>query len=764
MTKRSDVFGLVILAAIFGYTFSLGATFNGIYDPSFRWLSLGLLALLVGSWLFLHYRQNWKWHRTSLDTVFLLWGLAFFVSLIGNTDVWRRILIGLWYVGLYIGIWYVLHDLLANRVLSRVVIIDALLIAGLMITLMGFLQLQSWLQQVATSGVFILPPRPVSVFGNPNFLGDFLIVIMPLTLARWFTVREKQPKILFAAFFVLQMLLLLLTNSRGAWIGIAVGLLVMAGMVATRNGRLTPSTIKDWWSRQTLRLKSALIAALMVVILTTVGISLYLVQSLNDPSRSADLRTEIYTAAIQLFAEKPLTGQGLFTFGRGLVRLPGVNADKPHSHAHDLPLHIAAELGVFGIAALVVTVFVGYRTIQNNWQASTAQGRLLLAGATAAVVSVGVHQLTDVPIMMPAIALSGLVALVLALAPQKPEAVIPSWSRFGHPVEMIGIWVVLIVSGVWNSGFYQQYVDVLAQAANMSNYRQAAEQLQSIINADPSLSLTYLEQGLLYGMAASQGDSESARLGVAAYEQFIQLDAGYAVAWTNLAALHWQLGNREVAVDALQQAIKLDTAEWNFQALLGRYAEAMGNTNAADAAYAEALRLYPDASLYTELEPFAAAHPTAFDATTMTVTARVVGFLEAGQVESAQQAWISEPIPNSAPKYVVDSVLAMANGDVGTAADFLGKAEPLAVTPVEQAWVHVGKARLAQAIGSAELADAELMAAETVLIPKPLGADDLTLINIAYAQFLQVALERQYLPQVDYRTDPVLLYLLDRSG
>ncbi len=762
MTKRSDFMGLAVLTVVFSYFLTVGATFNGILEPSFHPLSLGLMTLLVGCWLLLHWRNKWQWHRTSLDTVFLLWGLAFLLSLIANTDVWRRIIIGLWYVGLYIGIWYVLHDLLANRALSRVVIIDALLIGGFVITVLGFVQLQMWFRQVIDSGVFITPPRPVSVFGNPNFLSDFLIVITPLTLSRWFMARAKVPKIFLGIYILLQLGLLVLTNSRGAWIGMAVGLLVWVFLFISRNGRLTPASVQQWWKKQTSAVRTSFIIGAVVAVIGAVGLGAYLVRSLSTSGRSVDSRTEIYSAALQLFAQKPITGHGLFTFGRGVVQLPGINPDKPHSHAHDLPLHIAAELGLFGLAALVLTVFIGYRTVQRNWQASTARERLVLAGAVGAVVAVGVHQLSDVPVMMPALALTGLVVIVLALAPAKPEAADPTWRRFGHPVEMIGIWVVLIISGFWSSGVYQQYVDVL-KATDDSRYRQAAADLKPVIDADPSLSLYYLQQGFLYGMAASQGDGDAAREGISAYEQFIQRDPGYAVAWANLAVLHWQLGDRDVAVDALQQAVKLDGAEWNFPALLGRYAMAMGNTEAADAAFAEALRLYPDASLYTELEPFATAHPEAVDVTEMSVVARVLQLIEAGQVDAAKTVWLASPLPASAPKYVIDALLALADSDVDDAAAALQKAEQLTSVSLEDAWVHVGKARLAQALGSTDLADDELTAAEAELTVKPLATDDITLINIAYAQFLQLAIERQYLPQVDYRTDPVLLYLLDRS-
>lgn len=764
MAKRSDFLALAALTIIFSYGLAVGATFNGILFPDFHTITLGLMTIVIVGWLFMHWRGSWTWYRTSLDTVFLLWGLAFVVSLTANTEVWRRIAIGLWYMGVYIGIWYMLHDMIANRALRREVIIDALLIAGLVIVMLGYLQLQGWVRQMAAAGQFLAPPRPVSVFGNPNFLSDFLIVLTPLTLSKMVGARGRPPRILLDIYVLTQLLLLFLTDSRGAWIGIAVGLVVWGGMAAARNGRVTRSSLTEWWQKQSVTIKGALVVVMIVGLVAVAGVSAIFIRSFSDPGRAAGLRTQIYTAAIELFKEEPLTGHGLFTFGRGLVSLPGINPDKPHSHAHDAPLHIAAELGVLGLAALVVTLFVGYRTIQANWRLSTARERLLLAGAVSGVVAFGVHQLTDVPAMMPAIALTGLIALVLALAPKEPQPVNAAWAKIGHPIEMVGLWGVLLVAGFWSSGIYSNYVSILADAAKPDHlYLKAAERMNTVIAADPQLSLYDMQQGFLYGMAASQGDLEAARAGIAAYERFIQLDPGYAVAWANLAALKWQVGEQDAAVTAIQRAITLDSMEWNFQLLAAQFAEAMGKLDVANTAYAEALRLYPDASLYTELSPFVEANPSAIDQTKLTVAAETVWLLEHGDVQGAESAWKGTAL-TAAPSYVIQAILALAKNDMDRAASTLAQAEKLAVSPVEQAWVHLGKARLAKSLGNTTLMQDELAAARAALAKDELAADDDTLLNIAYAQFLQVTIDRQYLPQVNYRKDPVLLYLLANTG
>lgn len=208
------------------------------------------------------------------------------------------------------------------------------------------------------------------------------------------------------------------------------------------------------------------------------GVAFIFIRSFSQAGRTADLRGDIYTGAIELFAEKPLTGQGLFTFGRGLVRLTDIQPDKPHSHAHNAVLHIAAELGIIGLIALAGTLFVMTRVIRANWRGMSARERILLAGAISAVVAFAVDQLGDIPAMMPAIALTGLVALFLALAPLKPETVNAKWQRLGFPVGICALWVTLLITGFWSNHVYAQYTEALGYAVTTNDYQGAVERLQ----------------------------------------------------------------------------------------------------------------------------------------------------------------------------------------------------------------------------------------------------------------------------------------------
>jgi len=788
LLKRSDFLARMLVTVLFTYGLSLGATFNGILNPQFPPITLTIMALGVVGWLWIRWRGKWAWHRTALDWSMLVWIAAFAVSLIGNLDAARRIAIGLWYVGVYIGVWHVLHDLMANGALKRETLVDGLLISGLVVLIFGYVQLQAWLGQVAALGFGAVSlPRPVSTFGNPNFLGGFLVVLIPLVLTRVFMTRSRFNRAMLGIYALLALILLFLTFSRGAWIGTAVGCAIWGLLLLAQYNLLSWSALKTWWGKQANLVRGGVVVAGVAVLIGGLVAGVILVRSLSDSSRSAGLRTELYEAAVELFIEKPITGQGLFTYGRGLVRLPDIRPDKPHSHAHNAPLHIAAELGLIGLAALAVTLWLIVRAMRSNWQAMGARDRTLLAGAIGAVTAFAVHQLTDVPAMMPAIALTGLVGLVVAVAPPgvkttrlekssplkglekeetaRDETSVIGVGKIAQRVAvggMAGLWVGLVVTGLWSNGVYANSVAAMRYAVETGNYRAAAQRMQPVIAADPNLSLYHLEQGFLLGMAASEGDTQAGQDAVAAYERFIALDPSYALGWANLAGLKWQLGEQQTAIEAMERAAELNARDWRLRLNVALFYEATGNLEAANMAYDRILREYPDASLYPEFDTLAARLMISSQTLKLTVYAQMARLLENGEVDAAAMLWAENPQPRTAQTTVFNALLALAQDERDAAVDWLNQAAQLGSTAKDSAWIHLCRARLAAFDGDTAGAAQYQATAYAVLERGPLDGDDEASLNIAYAQFLRLTIPRQYLPQVVYPVDdPVLLYLLE---
>lgn len=736
------------------YLVSVGATFNGVLHPEFGLLTLVVIAMLVSGWLYIHWRWKWQWHRFRLDSVILLWVLVFGLSLLTNLDSGRRILVGLWYMGLYIGFWYVLRDILANRPQLRVALIDCFLIAGVIVLVYGYVQVFAWAVKVVQSGAgIVIIERPVSTFGNPNFLGSFLVLLIPFVLSRIVAARIRVRRAALVAYVVLAIILLLLAFSRGAWLGIVAGVSLWLILLLTGRESFRPRLARDWWLHQSFLMRFLTGFVLLIGVLAGLSVLVLFIRSFSDPIRSTDSRTEIYEAAVQLFEEKPFTGQGLFTFGQGMVRIPDLRL-VPHSHAHNIVLHIGAELGLAGLGVLATTLIVIVRGWRENWKSVRGEDRIILVGAIAAGAGFAIHQLFDVAAMMPTMMLSALLTLALGLTPGRP---VVSTGRYVYPVILAALWLTLLMSGLWSNRIYADYASVITEAGQTGFYRQGAERLQSVIDRD-SLSLYRAEQAFLYGMSASIGDMESARLGVSAYRQFLQIEPGYAFAWANLAGLYWQLGEREQAVTAMREAERLDSNIWQYPANLALYLRDMGQEAEAVSAYRRALTLNPDARLYTELSKFPLK-----DAPDMKVPARVSLLMEKGAVQDAVQLWSQNSVPENAANDVVRSMLAIAQSDFDEAQFWLARAGQIAGSRTDHSWLYLGRAKLAQAAGDTDGMARDLEIAHNVLGRNALEVDDGNLVNIGYAQFLRLPIPRQFLPQVFYPVDDaLLLYLLER--
>lgn len=716
--------GLTLITA---YVLLLGATYDGILNPQRRLIDVLLVGGLALVWLCS--RRRWRWHRTPLDWAMLLWGVAFVLSLVTNLDMARRIAVGLWFMGLYIGGWYLLQDTLANNALRREWLLDALLVAGVPVVFVGIAQVEL----AITSGLPL--PRPVGTLGNPNALAAFLIFLIPLTAGRLVDARTPLTRILYGLYCLGTLALTALTFSRGGWFGAGVALAVWA---------ILRFPVRQWWAARSRAVKTSLLVAGAVVL---IGGGAFLAQSFSLAGRQLDLRTWIYDTALELFAERPLTGHGLFTFGAGLARLNSMPPVEPHSHAHDIVLQVGAELGFVGLAALALTAWQTFRTVRRPVGATAIMSTAALAGFAA-------HQLVDLPAMMPAIAISALMMLAVAVPAERP----PRRARW-QPILVAAGGVVLVGSGLWNSLTYSAYVTTLSEGLASEDYRATAERLRTIATADPAFPVYWQQEGLLLGWAAAEGDGDAARMAIDAFQHYTALAPDYANGWANLAGLHASLGEAEPAAAAMHIAAELAPQSWSLAYRFAGLTEAAGDTEAASQLYAHLVATNADITLMPDWNASPLRSTLTVNEGMLSPVAQTMVLLERGEVEAARQVWDASGESKGiySNNHIINMLFALIAGDTGRAQTEYQAARQAISEQNALAWTYTGAAFLNPATFDQQIATARAAVAGSLH-----EADWELGVNINYIQFLSLAMPRQFLPQVGYtEVDPVLLHLLN---
>ncbi|XWX04637.1 O-antigen ligase family protein [Aggregatilineales bacterium SYSU G02658] len=602
MTNRRQTLERVLSPISVIYLLLLGGTWNGVLASQFQTLTLLLLGGAVVLWRVVRWRAGWMWHRTPLDGLLVLWGAAFAASVAANPETWRRSAEALWYMLLYVLVWYAIADTLANG-MDRRAWLNAAALVGVIQLPIVVLQVVNFYSQGGTG-----LPRPVGLAGNPNLLGAYYVVFLPLAVTAWLEAQNRLARVVLGGYAVVTAIVLAATFSRGAWVGGAAAISMIGLFALVQHGITSPQSAWRAWHALTRRRRQQVVALSIVGLAGAVGLIVALLASINASGRGAELRTLLWQYAWEMFARQPLTGEGLFTYGYHLGSFWSIPPEQPHSHPHNLPLLVLSELGLLGGIVGVATVGVIAWSVRVAWPRLALNQRWPYAAAVSALVGSAAHHLLDTPMMMPAVALLIVLLAALVVVPHPSVPMQATWRKVGHPIGMGVLWAALLGVGVWQSGIIAQYNAMLADAVRAGNPSLAAQRLEQIIAQDPFNAAYRRQQAYLLGLAA---DRDPARLEAAlsAYEFLHTLEPFYAVDFLNHAALRWQAGQQAEARALAAQAASI-APNWRLARDLAAYYDGEASSPprrvesiyAPNTAYFQMLRFIIVAELLPQIE------------------------------------------------------------------------------------------------------------------------------------------------------------------
>ena len=186
--------------------------------------------------------------------------------------------------------------------------------------------------------------RLTASFQNPNSFGEWLIMVIFITLGLLLTMQPgkfilKRLGLSILAFIL--MLLIGLTYSRGAWIGFLAGLIIIVAYKISRSSKRARTLLA------------------LLIIMFVIGIFFLLpsaikerIVSVGTIEGSGLVRLKLWQGALGIIKDFPLFGAGLNTYASVSLRysIPG---EEGYSYAHNSYLQMAAETGLAGLACFL---------------------------------------------------------------------------------------------------------------------------------------------------------------------------------------------------------------------------------------------------------------------------------------------------------------------------------------------------------------------------------------------------------------------------
>lgn len=224
-----------------------------------------------------------------------------------------------------------------------------------------------------------LKMRVFSTFQNPNILAGFLVIILAILPGLGLCQQDKGPQFLFLVIIGMLGSCLILTYSRGAWISI-LAVFVAYGI---------------FYNRKVLWL---LLAIPILALFSYEGVIERLISIINPTDTSSALRWALWESTIAMIVNNPFTGIGWGAYWMVyheydfFIQNPATTI----FHAHNMYLHIAAEIGIPGFIVFLGILY-GHIRLAFAIIASTKDIWMkgLMFGIISAFLGVAVNGLTD---------------------------------------------------------------------------------------------------------------------------------------------------------------------------------------------------------------------------------------------------------------------------------------------------------------------------------------------------------------------------------
>jgi len=253
-------------------------------------------------------------------------------------------------------------------------------------------ELNLWVWTLAASalvvGTFCLiaflhgsDPYYVGMHGGLLYYAGYINTILPIFFAMAILCAGLA-RIALLCLIAFLLLTAYVTTSRAVWVCLLLELVIFGGLYLTCMD-IKP-LIRRWALTATIGFFSLFSMALVYVAKEKLNLSGGPVEVIVQTAKS-DLRPRLWADSIDFIRERPFTGAG---FGRMVLgnELVEQQKNRNHSHAHNMVLNYALQLGLLGP---IVLLFLFFSVVREFWKLVKSRDRELKILGIAGLAMVG---------------------------------------------------------------------------------------------------------------------------------------------------------------------------------------------------------------------------------------------------------------------------------------------------------------------------------------------------------------------------------------
>ncbi len=441
--------------------------------------------------------------------------------------------------------------------------------------------------------------RPVSTFGNPNFMSSFLVVVMPVMVADYLFKVTRFPRALLFLAIPVCLGAILATMTRSSWMGLLVGLLVLAWAVhrtdpkSARGSKallVVMGLIVLAWPQSADSYKPVVIARLMEVKRAT-----------HEAYGSVYQRFLIWIAAFGMVQDHPWLGKGwgcfelFYPFYQGpILFLKNLAARTHANNAHNEILEYWSQIGSIGFGVVLWMWVLFFRQGAAIARRLSGGWKPMCWGMLGGVAGMLVDNLLNVSVhfAVPAFFFWWWVGSVMALDPENLKVhrvnLAPLWRKALVLLAVLGLMSLMARSfALWRGEIHFFHGFKLSKGG--IDLPGAARSLERAYRWHP------LEVNNNYELAnvyARMGDKEKA---LHMYQRALDANAGYDEIYFNRATLLMQAGRDEEAIHYYRICLAINPlSQTAYNALAGLYFRHFEQHKGdVEALYLQGVRVFP---------------------------------------------------------------------------------------------------------------------------------------------------------------------------